>query len=224
VLHMPLGDDRRPSCRVGVVADDWRVTVTFRDEADVQQAVQSVREHEVEDDVRSRLGHRVAMSVDGPTVFLYAGTEDTARESDRVVREVLAQHQLSAEFALDRWHPLEEDWEDASAPMPDTGEERAEEHRRLIDAETQQSLAVGQAGWEVHVELPSHRQAVHLAERLQAGGHPVIRRWKYLVLGANNEDDASALAQSIGQEISVKASVHTQAVPFAQFDASKPGS
>jgi hypothetical protein len=79
------------------VADDWRVTVTFRDEADVQQAVQSVREHEVEDDVRSRLGHRIVMSVDGSTVFLYAGTEDTAREADRVVREVLAQHQLSAE-------------------------------------------------------------------------------------------------------------------------------
>ena len=218
------GRRRETSCRVGIVADDWRVTVTFRDETDVQQAVQSVRGHEMEDDVRSRLGHRVAMSVDGPTVFLYAGTEDTARETDRVVREVLARHQLSAEFALDRWHPLEEDWEDASAPMPDTGEERAEEHRRLIDAETQQSLAAGQAGWEVHVELPSHRQAVHLAERLQAEGRPVIRRWRYLVLGANNEDDASALAQSIGQEISVKASVHTQAVPFAQFDASKPGS
>ena len=70
------------------------VTVTFRDEADVQQAVQSVREHEVEDDVRSRLGHRVAMSVDGPTVFLYAGTEDTARETNRVVHEVLAPQDL----------------------------------------------------------------------------------------------------------------------------------
>jgi hypothetical protein len=76
----------------------------------------------------------------------------------------------------------------------------------------------------VHVELPSHRQAVRLAERLQAEGRPVIRRWKYLVLGANNEDDASALAQAIGQEISVNASVHTQAVPFVQFDAGKPGS
>ena len=99
--------------------------------------------------------------------------------------------------------------------MPDTGEERAAEHRRLIDAETQQSRAAGQAGWEVHVELPSHRQAVQLAERLRkAEGRPVIRRWKYLVLSANNEDDATALAQAIGQEISVNASVHTQAVPF----------
>jgi len=204
------------------VADDWRVTVTFRDEADVQQAVRSVREHEVEDDVRSRLGHRVAMSVDGPTVFLYAGTEDTASEAERVVREVLAQQQLSAEFTLDRWHPLEEEWEDVSVPMPDTAEQRAAEHRRLIDAETQQSLAAGQAGWEVRVDLPSHRQAVELAERLQAEGRSVIRRWKYLVVGVNNEDDANALAEAIGQEIPAKASVHIQAVPFIYFDDSKP--
>ena len=67
------------------MADDWRVTVAFRDEADVQRAVQSVREHEVEGDVLSGLAHRVVMSVDGPTVFLYAGTEGTAREADRVV-------------------------------------------------------------------------------------------------------------------------------------------
>jgi hypothetical protein len=194
----------------------------FRDEADVEQAVRSVREHEVEDDVRSRLGHRIVMSVDGPTAFLYAGSEAAAREADRVVREVLAQHQLSAEFTLDRWHPLEEQWEDASVPMPDTAEQRAAEHQRLVDTETHDSLAAGQAGWEVRVELPSHRQAVKLAERLQAEGRPVIRRWKYLVLGANNEDDASALAEAIGQEIPSKASVHTQAVPIIYFDASKP--
>ena len=204
------------------MADDWRVTVTFRDEADVQQAVRSVREHEVEDDVRSRLGHRIAMSVDGPTAFLYAGTEDTAREADRVVREVLAQHQLSAELTLDRWHPLEEEWEDVSVPMPDTAEQRAAEHQRLVDTETQDSLAAGQAGWEVRVELPSHRRAVELAERLQAEGRPVIRRWKYLVVGANNEDDASALAEAIGQEIPAKASVRTLAIPFIYFDDSKP--
>ena len=183
-----------------VVADDWRVTVAFRDEADAQRAVQSFREHELEGDVAQRLAHRVVMSVDGPTVFLYAGTEGTAREADRVVREVLAQQQLSAEFTLDRWHPLEEEWEDVSVPMPDTAEQRAAEHQHLVDYETEESLAAGQAGWEVRVELRSHRQAVELAERLQAEGRPVIRRWKYLVLGANNEDDASSLAEAIRRE------------------------
>lgn len=203
------------------MADDWRVTVAFRDEADVQRAVQSVREHEVEGDVLSGLAHRVVMSVDGPTVFLYAGTEGTAREADRVVREVLAQQQLSAEFTLDRWHPLEEEWEDVSVPMPDTAEQRAAEHQHLVDYETEESLAAGQAGWEVRVELHSHHQAVELAERLQAEGRPVIRRWKFLVLGANDEDDANDLAKVIKQEAPAGASVQAEEMgpllPFAQY-------
>lgn len=222
MLHLPPEDDGRRGGRVGVVADDWRVTVAFRDEADVQRAVQSVREHEVEGDALSGLAHRVVMSVDGPTVFLYAGTESTARETDRVVREVLAQQQLSAEFTLDRWHPLEEEWEDVSVPMPDTAEQRAAEHQHLVDYETEESLAAGQAGWEVRVELPSHHKAVELAERLQAEGRPVIRRWKYLVLGANNEDDARSLAAAIRQQIPAKASVQIQAVASIHFAASKP--
>ncbi|MFZ2048465.1 MAG: hypothetical protein WAV12_31065, partial [Trebonia sp.] len=63
---------------------------------------------------------------------------------------------------------------------------------------------------------------VELAERLQAEGRPVIRRWKYLVLGANNEDDARSLAEAIRQQISVKASVQIQAVASIHFAASKP--
>jgi hypothetical protein len=46
----------------------------------------------------------------------------------------------------------------------------------------------------------------------------VIRRWRYLVLGANNEDEASALAQEIGQEIPAHASLNTQASPFVHFE------
>src|SRR4029077_16836375 len=134
----------------------------------------------------------------------------------------LAQQQVSAEFTLDRWHPLEEEWEDVSVPMPDTAEQRAAEHQHLVDYETEESLAAGQPGWEVRVELPSHRQAVELAERLQAEGRSVICRWKYLVVGVNNEDDASALAEAIGQEIPARASVHIQAVPFIYFGDSKP--
>ena len=48
----------------------------------------------------------------------------------------------------------------------------------------------------------------------------MIRRWKYLVVGVSNEDDASALAEEIGQQIPAKASVHTQAIPFIYFDHS----
>ena len=201
--------------------DDWRVTVTLHDEAHVGRALQSLREHEVEDDVRRRLGRRVAVSADGPRVFLYAGTEDAAREADRVVRDVLAQRGLGADFALDRWHPVEEEWQDSDVPLPQSDEQRAAEHQRLEAEETQESLATGRAQFEVRVELPSHHAAVALADRLQAEGRPVIRRWKFLVLGANDSDDARDLAQVIKQEAPAGATVQVEEagplLPFAQY-------
>ena len=202
------------------MADDWRVTVTLHEEAHAGRALSSLHEHEAEDDLRRRLAHRVAVSTDGPSIFLYAGTENAAREADRVVREVLAQHGLEAGFALDRWHPIEEEWESADAVMPQTAEEREAEHQRLEQEETRESVTTGHAQWEVRVELPSHHDAVQLAERLEAEGRTVIRRWKYLVLGANDSDDADALARLISQE-APGATVHSEELgpllPFTQF-------
>ncbi len=203
------------------MANDWRVTVTLHDTANAGRVVESIREHDVEDDVRRRLGRRIAVSVDGPSVFLYAGSENAAREADRVVRELTAKHGLSADYALDRWHPAEEEWESADVAMPQTDEERAAEHGRLEEDETRESLATGKAEWEVRVELPSHHAAVELADRLTAEGRPVIRRWTLLVLGANDSDDANALAEVIKQEAPAGTSVEVQElgplIPFAQI-------
>jgi hypothetical protein len=203
------------------VANDWRVTVTLHDESHLEPAVRAVREHEVEDDARGRLGHRVAVSAEGTSIYLYAGTENAAREADRIARELIARHGLSADFALDRWHPAEEEWENADVAMPQTDEDRQAEHRRLEEEETRESVASGHAQWEVRVQLPSHRAAVELAGRLQAEGHPVIRRWTLLVLGANDEDDAAALAQVVKQEAPAGATVQTEELgpllPFTQI-------
>jgi hypothetical protein len=204
-----------------VADDDWRVTVTLHDEAHVGRALRSLREHEVEDDVRRRLGGHVAVSADGPRIFLYAGTEQAAREADDVVRQVMARRALGADFALDRWHPLEEEWQDADLPLPQTEGQRQAEHERLEGDETRESLATGHAQFEVRVELPSHHDAVALAERLQAEGRPPIRRWKYLVLGANDEDDARDLARVIAREAPAATSVQVEEagplLPFAQY-------
>ena len=55
------------------------MTVALSGAAQVEEVVQSVREHKAEDNVRSQLGHRVAVSADGPDVFLSAATEDRTR-------------------------------------------------------------------------------------------------------------------------------------------------
>jgi hypothetical protein len=191
--------------------------VTLPDEHTVQRALQAVREHQVEDDVRHRLGNRVAVSADGNHIFLYAATENAAREADRVTRDALAKRELTAEFALDRWHPIEQEWEDAGAPMPETAEQREAEHERLVADENEETREEGQASWEVRAELRSRHEAFELAERLRADGYPVARRWKYVVVGARNEDDAKQLTEAVEAEAPVDASVHPAPVPFVPF-------
>lgn len=183
------------------------------------RAAKALREHEVEDDLRRRLGGRVAVSAEGARLFLYAGSEEAARQAEQVVTQALEGHGLSSgDIALERWHPEEEEWESASVAMPQTPQQRQEEHERLEQEETRESLATGHAQWEVRVELQSHREAVELARRLEAAGRPVIRRWTLLVLGANDEDDASALAETIRQQAPADATVHTQEVgPVVPF-------
>jgi hypothetical protein len=193
--------------------------VTLRDASHVGRVAQSLREREVEEDVHRQLGARVAVSAEGARLYLYAGTEEAARTADQAVRQELAQHGLSSDnITLDRWHPIEEEWQDATVALPQTAEQRQEEHERLEQEETQQSLSTGHALWEVRVELPSHHEATELAGRLKAEGRPVIRRWTLLVLGANDEDDANALAETIKREAPADATVRTQEVgPLIPF-------
>jgi hypothetical protein len=205
------------------MADDWRVTVTLHDGGQARRAVRALRGHELQGDVRRRLGHGVAVSADSSRIFLYAGTADAAREAERVVREVLGEQQLPADLTLDRWDALNQEWADPGTPAPDDAEARQAEHQRLIDEETRQSLMHGEAGWEVRADMPSHHEAVALAERLRADGHPVIRRWKYLILGASNEDQATELAQTIQRETSPAASLRIQPAQFSHYGPGQTG-
>jgi len=192
------------------VANDWRVTITLSDPSHAGRLATALNDHEVEEDAHRRLGSRVAVSAEGHRLFLYAGTENAAREAERVLTEVLARHGLKAgDTVIERWHPEEEEWQSPSVALPQTDAERAAEHERLEQEETQQSLKTGHALWEVRIELPSHHEAAELARRLQSEGRPVIRRWTLLVLGANDEDDARALAQQITKEAPADAKVTT---------------
>jgi hypothetical protein len=186
---------------------DWRVTISLTGQANVEQARRSISEQEVEHDVRQRLGRNIVVGAGDSEIFLYAGTELAATEAERTAQEVLGQLGIEAEFALHRWHPIEEEWQGPDVAMPQTEAEREAEHERLEDTETADSLAAGTALWQARVELESHRDAVALAHKLQGEGYPVVRRWKFLIVGANNEDDAQALAEHIRQEVPPGATV-----------------
>ena len=153
------------------------------------------------------MGRGVGLGAGEAQIFLYAGTEAAARDAERTARDVLAGHGMAAESALHRWHPIEERWETPDVPMPQTEAERQAEHQRLEDTEATESQATGIAQWQVRVELGSHHQAVALARTLEHEGRAVVRRWKFLVVGASNEDQARELAGQIRREAPPDATV-----------------
>jgi hypothetical protein len=180
--------------------DDWRVTISLVGQAQVEQAQRALSEHEVEEDVRRQLDRTIAVGSGDSQIFLYAGTEIAATEAERVARDMLAQHAIQAEFALHRWHPIEEQWESPDVAMPQTEPERQAEHQRLEDSEAAESLAAGFGRWQARVEFPSHREAVAMARKLEGEGRAVVRRWKFVIVAADNEDDIRKLAGQIARE------------------------
>jgi hypothetical protein len=111
---------------------------------------------------------------------------------------------------LERWHPDEQEWKDASVPLPRTEAEREAERERREAREAAESLATGHAEWEVRVELPGHAETVELAERLEAEGISVVRRFTYLLVGAVNEDEARALGERLRDEAPAGATIQVQ--------------
>jgi hypothetical protein len=143
---------------------------------------------------------RVAVTGEQDHVFIYADSLALAEQSQQAAQRAMSNGGLDGEVSLWRWHPLEERWEDASLPLPETDSDREAERRRRDEAETAESLDAGHPEWEVRVTLPTHRDAHAFAQTLQAEGIPVVRRWRHLMVGANNEDDAAALAERLRAE------------------------
>jgi hypothetical protein len=181
------------------VADDWRLTATLSDEG-TRRLLEQLREHEADDAVRHRLGGAVAVSGEGNVVYAYADSADAVHGAETVVRSLLAEHGVHAEVRIDRWHELEQRWEDESVPLPRTEAEREAELDRLEETEASESRQTGRALWEVRLELPSHGRTRELADRLEQEGHRVIRRWTFLLVGADTEDDARELAERLSSD------------------------
>lgn len=142
----------------------------------------------------------VAVSHEQGHVFLYAESEQESAAARAALETILAKLRIDATPSARRWHPEEERWEDASAPLPSTPEQHAAEHERLEETETEESERAGRAEWEVRVTLPSHHDAREFAQRLHDEGYPLRRHWRHLQLGARDEDDARSLARRLGAE------------------------
>ena len=133
-------------------------------------------------------------------MFLYAGTRQQAEKASDVVKAEARRHEWTVDIDFRRWHPIAEEWEDPDKPLPADNDTRYAERKVLMAHEREDAKEKGYPEFEVRVDLPSRHDAVHLSRQLDALGILAVHRWKYLLVGATDEDSAKALAQQIRDE------------------------
>ena len=112
-----------------VSQEEFRVEVELDDDEHHLTLAERLRAMDLDDEARDRLGSRVIVTRDGSHLFLYAHSQASCEEAERVVRTLVAEDELTASIRSTRWHPVEEDWKDIAEPLPSTPEELAAEER-----------------------------------------------------------------------------------------------
>jgi hypothetical protein len=200
------------------MSDDWRLRVGLVDEGAARALTERLDAERLSEDVTTAFGDQLIVSGDGADVLVYAGERAQAEAAANAIRTIAAAHDWNVEFELKRWHPEAEEWEDADKPLPATDAERAAEHAERVAKEREESAERGYAEYEVKVHCSSHRDTVKLADRLHDEGLPIVRRWKYLLVGASDEDAANALAERLRGEAPPGATVTAEVSQRAAWD------
>lgn len=183
------------------MADEWRVEIDLGDDRHPAGMAERLQSLSLDDEARERLGDRVVVTHDGSHLFLYTASEETAREAESVVRELLdAEDDLTGTISIKRWHPVAEQWKDASEQLPQTEEERQAEIAEHEAAELAEAEKQGRYDWEVHIGHASREHRARLAEALAADGHPVKRRFAHLTVSALTEERAEQIADWVREQ------------------------
>ncbi|HLM37725.1 MAG TPA: hypothetical protein VK287_08100 [Gaiellaceae bacterium] len=185
--------------------DNWRIRIQLPDEGNAGTLLDrlglDLGSDEAKRLVKELEGHRLAVSRDDEVVFVYAVSQAQAERARQIVEAELADEEITAEIQVERWLPVEERW--SGEPPQETWEE--EELRR------------GYAPWEVRVELGSHAEAEELADTLEREGFDVVRRWRYLIIGAASEEQARELARRLHGEAEPGGDVVWEVAPQNPF-------
>ena len=132
--------------------DDWRITVEVEEEHapgffDRLTGDLGSEARELAENLKA---HRLAVSRDENTIYVYAATRAAAEQAHAVVEAVLREHGIEARTSrVEHWLDEEDRWDDE--PPGETWEE--------------EELDRGFAPWEVRVECASQQEARELAVR-----------------------------------------------------------
>jgi hypothetical protein len=168
--------------------DDWRIRIELPDEEGARGFLERLGlarsdAEELADELRA---HRLAVSRDGDTVFVYAATGMQAEQAGRIVEAELEDEGLTpSRLVTERWLRDEDRWDDE----PDQGDVEEE------------LLERGYAPWEVRVEAKSLREAHNLAEELRGEGFDVSRTFTYVIVGTESREQAVELARRVNGRV-----------------------
>ena len=179
--------------------DDWRIRIEVEEEEHVAGFLERLTGDlgsEARDLAKNLESHRLAVSRDGDTVYVYAATHAAAESALAVVEAELREHGIEARTSrVEHWIDEEDRWDDE--PPGETWEE--------------EELDRGFAPWEVRVECPSPDEARKLAGQLEADGYQPERRFQYLIVGTASRDDADALASRLHGQVEAGGEVAAEA-------------
>jgi hypothetical protein len=193
------------------VAEDFRVEVELDDEAHGYPLRERLRAANLDDAARDLLGTEVIVTRDGSRVFAYTSTEEQAVQAERVIDGLVQDEGLTADIHVTRWHPVAEEWRDASLPLPSTPADERREHEEREAAEAHEAGVEGEFDWRVVAELSTRDGARDLARQLSEEGLAAKRRWRYVMVGVVTEERAEELAERLRGELGESVDVWVQA-------------
>ncbi len=196
--------------------DDWRLQIDLQEEGRARAMTERFDAEQLEHDLSDAFHDRVVVSRDGAQVFLYAGTREQAERAREVVEAEARQH-WTVDVDFRHWHPSAEDWEDPDKPLPPDDAAKLAEHEALIAREREETEGTGHPEFEVRVDLPSRHDAVRFSEQLRQEGLPAVHRWKFLLVGATDEDMAKKLAERIRKEAPASSRVNVEGTWAAAY-------
>jgi len=185
--------------------DDWRITIELEEEEHATGMLERLGGDlgaEAQELAKELQAHRLAVSRDDETIFVYAATRPDAEKAQAVVEAELRENGIQARTSrIEHWLDEEERWDDE--PPGETWE--------------QEELDRGNAPWEVRVECSSRQEARRLADQLETEGYKPERRFHYLIVGAASREDADALAARLHGEVEVGGEVVSEETPASWF-------
>jgi hypothetical protein len=208
------------------MSDDWRLHADLHEKHHAVELRGYLDGEKLEHELDEAFHERVALTYDDAEVFCYAGSQAQAERAAELIRSLAAQNGWQIDTDIKHWHSVAEEWEDPDEALPSSDAERSAEHDELIEREREEEQSSGQPDFEVRVQCRTHHDAVAIAKQLEAEGIPSLRRWRYLLIGATDEDTANALAERIrgeapeGSEVTALGTLHevravAPANPFA---------